>query len=366
MIINGSGGSGKSVVINTIVTVMRKMFNINGVVKVAAPTGTAAFNVHGETLHHLFGMGISGEEYKPNAMNPTHRARLIQKFKTVLALIIDERSLMTSRNLGTAEQMLSETIYDGGPFPQKSWGGIPIVIMVGDDYQLAGIGDGPLTALYIRNRSKISAKGRDALLECSEFVMNLSTSKRINNSQQGDKDLIDRIRLAEKILPSDVEKLLSLTLDNIKRRHGVDTVQEIKDKSIFLFYRNARRIRHNLEQIVVHSSNVNPVAIIKCSSTGKINGKAIGRHFDGSNDSEGNCPKSCLVNVGAKVAINNRNFCPIWGLHNGACGIVDEVVFAKGTNPNNGDQPLFIVVIFPLYCGPIWDRNNTKVNATNM
>jgi hypothetical protein len=45
MTINGSGGCGKSVIINTIVTVMRKMFKNNDVVKVVAPTGTAAFNV---------------------------------------------------------------------------------------------------------------------------------------------------------------------------------------------------------------------------------------------------------------------------------------------------------------------------------
>ena len=37
MTINGAGGSGKSVVINTIVSLMRKMFQINDVIKVVAP-----------------------------------------------------------------------------------------------------------------------------------------------------------------------------------------------------------------------------------------------------------------------------------------------------------------------------------------
>ena len=59
MILNGSGGSGKSVVVNTIVTAMRKMFNCNDVVKVAAPTGTAAYNVGGETSHHLLSIMLS-------------------------------------------------------------------------------------------------------------------------------------------------------------------------------------------------------------------------------------------------------------------------------------------------------------------
>ncbi len=51
--INGPAGTGKTVVINTIVTLIRTLFNDNGVVQVCAPTGTAAFNAGGETLHHF-------------------------------------------------------------------------------------------------------------------------------------------------------------------------------------------------------------------------------------------------------------------------------------------------------------------------
>ena len=53
IIINGQGGSGKSVVINTLVTLIRNMFGFNDAVRVIAPTGVAAYNVHGETFHHL-------------------------------------------------------------------------------------------------------------------------------------------------------------------------------------------------------------------------------------------------------------------------------------------------------------------------
>ena len=58
-----AGGSGKCVVINTIVSLMRKMFKYDGVVRVAAPTGTAAFNVGGETFHHLTGSKPTNTQY---------------------------------------------------------------------------------------------------------------------------------------------------------------------------------------------------------------------------------------------------------------------------------------------------------------
>ena len=155
MIINGQGGSGKSVVINTIVTMMRKMFDYNEVVKVLAPTGTAAFNVQGETFHHYLSMPVkkSGDVGK---MTESKRQALVAKTKFLMGLIVDERSLLSSRTLGTAEDMISSTIFEGGHINSKSWGGLPIVILVGDDYQLPGVGDGAFTALYSRYGSKMS------------------------------------------------------------------------------------------------------------------------------------------------------------------------------------------------------------------
>lgn len=84
MIVNGSGGLGKSVVINTIVTVMCEMFQCNDVIKIAAPTGTAAFNVGGETLHHLVEMSTSPVQYAANSMSSEKRKKLVNKFKTLL------------------------------------------------------------------------------------------------------------------------------------------------------------------------------------------------------------------------------------------------------------------------------------------
>ena len=68
MTVLGAGGSGKSVVINTLVTMMRNMFKYDGVIRVAAPTGTAAFNVGGETFHHMTASKPTSTQYKHNSM----------------------------------------------------------------------------------------------------------------------------------------------------------------------------------------------------------------------------------------------------------------------------------------------------------
>ena len=124
---------------------------------------------------------------------------------------------------------------------------------------------------------------------------------------------------------------------------------------MFLFFKNQKRIEHNMKMLLKNSSKLNPVAIIKSRMHGRTHTKGIRSHFDAD------LPTTSIFCENAKVAINSRNFKPSWGLHNGACGTAIEIVFAKNGNPNNGDMPLYTVVEFPLYCGPVWDKDNPKV-----
>jgi hypothetical protein len=52
----GAAGTWIFLIINTIFSHMRFMFDDNDVVHVVAPTGMAAFNVLGETLHRFAGL----------------------------------------------------------------------------------------------------------------------------------------------------------------------------------------------------------------------------------------------------------------------------------------------------------------------
>jgi hypothetical protein len=54
--VRGAAGTGKIYIINTIVSYLRRMFGDNHVVHVLDPTGIAAFNVLGETLHIFSGI----------------------------------------------------------------------------------------------------------------------------------------------------------------------------------------------------------------------------------------------------------------------------------------------------------------------
>ena len=362
MIINGAGGSGKSVIINTIVVAVRTMFQCNDVIRVCAPTGAAAANVGGETVHALLKQSIdNGGAYQPNSMNEFKRKELVRRFKMLLALIIDERSLLSSNLFGSAQQTLSETIYDGF-LNSHEWGGLPVLILVGDDYQLPAISEGPLQALFNAGGSKVTQNGRACLRRCAENVRELTNNKRLNGNRDKDRVLLEHLRLGDDSLTDDeVAKLLSLHVDNIEKLYGKSIVEEIEMKSVFLFFRNAKRIKHNLEMLARTCTVENPVAIIKRQGVGCMNGKPCKSHFhDSSSDKD---QGSAMLCVGCRVSIVNRNFKPSWGLYNRAGGNVDEIVFEPGANPNYGQLPKYVVVDFPDYTGPIWDESNPTVRS---
>ena len=125
--ITGRAGTGKS----TLLTYLREeVLKANFVV--VAPTGVAAINVGGSTIHKFFGFlpditfqHIEGAEYHPRSQ------KIMKNLKT---LIIDEISMVRADLLDCVDKALRKY----GPKPTKPFGGVQ-VIFVGDLFQLSPI-----------------------------------------------------------------------------------------------------------------------------------------------------------------------------------------------------------------------------------
>jgi hypothetical protein len=154
---------------------------------------------------------------------------------------------------------------------------------------------------------------------------------------------------------------MALDIERVMRNIGPDgyeKFQKLKEEAIHLFTTNNEIDEHNINCLYNIQSPTNPVAFIKSKRTGKIGGRLpVKSHFDN------NIIASNFICRGTKVAIQGRNFCPAIGLHNGAVGTVEEIIYAPGTSPNNGDLPRYVVVNLPSYIGPAWDAKNPKVNT---
>ena len=130
--IMGSAGTRKSFIINTIISMVRKLTSSNDPVQIAAPTGAAAFNVQGSTIHNFLGVRVT---YPEKSLAENTKSRLLDQLERLLVLVIDERSMISSKVLAAAERNTRECIYRGQNSSQI-WGGLPVVLLFGDDYQL--------------------------------------------------------------------------------------------------------------------------------------------------------------------------------------------------------------------------------------
>lgn len=120
LFITGRAGAGKSVLL--------RHFRENTTKKVviAAPTGIAALNVKGQTLHSLF--KLPPQLFRKGSLQPNPRA--CQLLKRIDTLVIDEISMVRADLLDAVDERLREATKKDMPF-----GGVQ-VIMFGDVYQL--------------------------------------------------------------------------------------------------------------------------------------------------------------------------------------------------------------------------------------
>jgi hypothetical protein len=150
--ISGAAGTGKSFWLNT----MRR-YSTNrpelpkDFIRSAAPSGTAAFLIGGETLHGLLHLPV-GPSLQPLSIG--HKFVLQQKMKHVGLLVIDEKSMIGQKIFYYVHKRLQEV------FPEqadKPFGGMSIFLL-GDWKQLPPVLD---TALY-QDPSVLTGKTAEA------------------------------------------------------------------------------------------------------------------------------------------------------------------------------------------------------------
>lgn len=120
LFITGRAGTGKSVLLRHFREKTKKR------VVVAAPTGIAALNVRGQTIHSLF--RLAPQLHRKGQLAPN--SRVCSLLKRIDTLIIDEISMVRTDLLDAVDERLREAFRHNLPF-----GGVQ-VIMFGDVYQL--------------------------------------------------------------------------------------------------------------------------------------------------------------------------------------------------------------------------------------
>src|ERR1700712_4780359 len=160
MFVTGRAGTGKSTLLNHLA------WNTDKQVVICAPTGVAALNVGGQTIHSLFRLPIGVIADHDIEQNGDVRKLL----NTIDTLVIDEVSMVNADLMDAIDRSLRQARQR----PLEAFGGVQVVLF-GDPYQLAPVpGDSDERAYFSDHYSSMwffDAKvWRDAVLNIVELT----------------------------------------------------------------------------------------------------------------------------------------------------------------------------------------------------
>mmetsp|Transcript_41887 Transcript_41887/g.107188 ORF Transcript_41887/g.107188 Transcript_41887/m.107188 type:complete len:142 (+) Transcript_41887:1357-1782(+) len=127
MILMGTAGTDKSYTVHAICKMCLELLHPNQQLHLlAAPTGTAAYQINGRTVHALLGLPTKNVTVM-SELAPNRKARLEQQWEHIRLLLIDEQSMVGRRMLGMINRRLKQIKGSDRPF-----GGVH-VILIGDN-----------------------------------------------------------------------------------------------------------------------------------------------------------------------------------------------------------------------------------------
>jgi hypothetical protein len=207
-----------------VVACIRRMFQNNNSVIVAAPTGAAAHNVGGQTIHREFKIDM---RKKQSGLSTSSKEALMNKLETMNAVFLDERSMISQNVLGKSEENVRITAHGGG-HENEDWGGIPVVVLFGDDYQLIPPCEvGAIDSFFQTGNNSTLKNGAFQFINLGQNTSELNIIVRQNKDQEEFRDLLANTRIGK---PSDtnVKTLVSLHLNS--NEFSVDDIKAIEKK----------------------------------------------------------------------------------------------------------------------------------------
>ena len=194
MFIGGVGDTGRSFLIETIKALVNSLWHLDGLrCAVAAPTGLAAFNVGGITIHRLFQLPVEHAAREASYWSLPKSSRKVMK--TTLCNVLYEISMVSSLNLSYMHLRLEELFGGNECFGSRN------VLFVGDLLQLQPVSGTPVF-------EKISNKSLLFQLGCATSVNIWRDSVvydelTINERQKTDKEFSSMLNCVRHGSPTD-------------------------------------------------------------------------------------------------------------------------------------------------------------------
>lgn len=331
--ITGGAGTGKSRLISVIYEYLLRSTNseLPTVIK-TAPTGVAAYNIHGMTLHKAFRLPVDHkyqQEYIPLSGESLQELRTL--FRHVNTIIIDEISMVSYRVFKQIHLRLSEIKLSSGEVPFAGMN----IIAVGDFFQLK-----PVCAPFI-----FYPTPNDLIhLWNDNFTTMILHSNQRQSNDNAYAKLLNNVRLGN---PSsdNIQKLLG--------RVNVHLLDNSFDTALRLFPTNKQCDDYNNDMTIKLQTETGYTAHQIRASNTLLNKQALQDNdhihdiyslIDPDDTKSSGLSDILTLAVGSRVMLI-RNINVLQGLTNGALGTITQFHWEKEKHCD-GELPLSITVKF--------------------
>ena len=247
LFITGGAGTGKSHLIKTIDASLNKTLNYKSqnldtpkVLKMA-PTGVAASNIDGSTIHSSLGIPVNCQAMQIPKLSNKRRSELRLKYEDLKVIIIDEISMVSNKLLLHMHQRLLD-IFGYANNCDKPFAGLTIIV-VGDFYQLPPVLQRPVFADYYDEIFNIYHLWKVfKMCELTEVMrqrgdtrlINLLNNVRVGKLTESDKDLLKSrfIESGSELYPHNVVHIYSE--NEPARLHNISMLEKVDKESFEL------------------------------------------------------------------------------------------------------------------------------------
>ena len=328
MFISGVGGTGKSFLIQTIQAKVAEIWKdqtSGPTCVVAAPTGLAAFNIGGVTVHRLFQLPIEHEgktaQYwsLPKASQKMMRTAL----RDLKLVIIDEVSMLSSLNLAYMHLRLEEV------FGSNEWFSSMNVLFVGDLLQLPPVNGAPVFE-QLHTKAILTRLGCMTSVNIWKETV-VYDELTINERQKEDayySGILKEVRCG--ILKNETTKTLEQRLIHTSVVEKFEEFQSLGHSPVCLFPTRKARNEFNSEMLSRLSAETIEIPYIdevdETAGTRKWNQKAAEQLEQLNQDCNMTAGLEAVLRaaIGARVMLR-RNIDTAQGLVNGAIGTVTSI-----------------------------------------
>ena len=323
LFVSGVGGTGKSFLIEAVKALVNSLWTSEGLLcAVVAPTGLAAFNVGGITIHRLFQLPVEhatkATTYWP--LPKTSQKVMRATLSDVKLFIVDEVSMVSSLNLAFVHMRLEEL------FGSSEWFGSRNMLFVGDLLQLPPVHGNPVFE-KVATKSILSQLGCAAAINIWRDCV-IYDELTINERQKNDAQFSSMLDCVRRGCPTqETVSVLNQRVIQVSVSDKFSELQQSGKTPVCLFPKRKACDDLNAKMLHKNSSEVRDIyctdEIEETAGNRKMTKKVI-EHLDKLNtdcNMTAGLEAKLSLAVGARVMLR-RNIDTKAGLVNGAIGTV--------------------------------------------